>query len=173
MTLQILSKSEIRLACYMHQPIEDNILLSAVGNVTYPLFSLMQLISSAVDVKGFSTAEHFDYLYQLFDQANNVFQTNLSSKEIELYVGSTLSMSGKSIDEMPELVLVLESMINYEVDQSSHLWVLRERIRYELLGRLSANMNDVERIRELVDILKANSDEFNRRFSELQAMCRI
>lgn len=106
----------------------------------------------------FSFEETRKYSEELVDVLFRVAGNNNSESDKNICVALLLGNIHANVIE--DLIHVYENVINYQVEDKTWQWIFRENLRYKLLVCYS-KLNEFEKMKELITLLKPNSDTFN------------
>lgn len=155
-----------------HEEVTDEMLRVIGANATNPMLQLI-LASPQLRDGRFSIEEQLEYNAKLIEQADRVYDLCLDDSIKRL---CSISLVHPMTNDEAMMRLCDEASA-IEVEVGSWAWILRENLRFTLLGALTAQGKEFDRIRELVALMKEHTASFaslwNAAQSEANANLRI
>lgn len=147
----------------MHKEITEEMILAVGANATHPMLQII-LMSPRVRDGRYSIDEQLYYNANLIDKIDEVYNLNLDNNIKRL---CTISLV-HPITNDETMMALCEEASSIEVEVGSWAWLLRENLRFTLLGALTVQGKEFDKIEELVSKMKEHTATFSELWNAAQ-----
>lgn len=156
----------------VHDKITDEMICAVGAKASNPMLQIV-LVSPRLRDGRFSVDEQLDYNAQVVESIDRVYGLNLDESIKRL---CTISLVQPMTND-EHMMSLCEEASDIDVEVGSWAWILRENLRFTLLGGLTAQGKEFDKIRALVSEMRESTSSFaelwNNAQSEASANLRI
>ena len=148
---------------------ENSVICSVVGDLVdyeYPFISAINNIRGAVvsPINKRTVSDTHSYYKDIIISMCNIVGKNCTDSVLDILAAYIFPTRVVSSDDVEDVLRLLESVIDIEIDSDDELWYIRETVRYKLLNMYTryGAVDNIDKIRELMSVVKSNKEKYDR-----------